>query len=74
MQDRLDLAVEVAILETIDEFVLVEVVGDRQVGDIDELVTVAQLVNDHDVVVTGRDQLAHEVAADESGTAGHNMH
>ena len=41
MKDRVDIAIEFAVLETVDELVLVEIVGDREIRDIDELVAVA---------------------------------
>src|SRR5210317_793367 len=61
-------------IQTIDELVFVEVIGDRLVRDVDELVTVLEIVDDDDVVITTLYEGTDEVAADEAGTAGHYVH
>ena len=61
-------------IQPLDEIVLVEVIGDRQVRDIDELVAVFEIVYDDDIVMAALDQGANEVAADEAGAAGHYVH
>ena len=48
MEHRLD-AAEPARLDAVQEIVLVEIVGDLQVGEIGDLVAIGQVVDDEDV-------------------------
>ena len=60
--------------QPLNKIVLVEVVGYRQIGDIDELVSILEIVNHDDIVVPAVRKRVNEVAANESGTAGDDIH
>src|SRR5688572_28095162 len=73
MKDRFDLA-ETAALQSLQELGLVEVVGDSAIDQVAELATVAQIVDDYDVVATATIELANQIAANEPGPAGDDDH
>ena len=56
------------------QLVLVKIIGNGEVRNIGELVTIGQVVNDDDIVGTTVDQGPDQVAANETGTAGDDKH
>ena len=61
------------IMQSGQKIVFVNVIGYREIRDIDEFVAVTEFVNDNDVVMTALNQLADEVTADKAGAAGNDM-
>jgi hypothetical protein len=61
-------------IETLEKIILIEVVSYRELGNIDELVTILQIVHDYDVVMTPVNESANEIAADKAGAACDYMH
>jgi hypothetical protein len=68
MQDGLDLAVEMAGLDALDEIVLVEVVGDLAIDQVLELVGLGQVVDGDDVGDAALVQRLDDIGADEAGS------
>jgi hypothetical protein len=61
-------------IETLEKIILIEVVSYRELGNIDELVTILQIVHNDDVVMTPVNESANEITADEAGAACDYMH
>jgi hypothetical protein len=57
-----------------NQFIFVDVVGDRKVGDIAKFVTVAEIVNDDNIVARVFHQHTNQVAPDESRAARYDVH
>ena len=70
MQDGGDVVVEVAVRETREELVLVEVVGDLAVDKVRELVGACEVVDGEDRRLAALVERADEIGADEAGGAG----
>ncbi len=70
MQHGGDVVLEVAGRDARDEFVLVQVIGDVAVGEVAELVGVAQIVDGDDVGLAARIERTNQVGSDETGGAG----
>ena len=60
--------------EPLEEVVLVEIVRNRQVRNVDELVAILEIVDDDDLVMTTLGERANQVAANEAGAAGYYKH
>ena len=74
MKDGLDRAGKRFLAEPPDEVLLVEVIGNREIGNIDELMPVLQIVDNDDVVMTAVREGLDQVATDKAGTAGDDVH
>jgi hypothetical protein len=70
VQDRREVAVEVAVLEARGELVGIEVVGDRAADEVAELVGRIQPVDGEDLALAARVERPDQVRADESRCAG----
>ncbi len=73
MEDGLD-AAEAAGFHARQEFVLVEIVGDLQIGEVGDLVAVGEVVDDEDVVMTFGIERGDDVGADHAGAARDDDH
>ena len=65
---------ERASLQELEEVVLVNVVSDLQVGNVDELGAIAQIVNNNDVIVACRIECSDDITTDKAGSARDNNH
>ncbi len=75
MQDSVDAGGKCLVrLEPLQKFVFVYVIGNRQVGNVDEFVAVAEVIDDDHVIVPIINQCADEIAAYESGASGNYVH
>ena len=57
-----------------DKVIFIEIVRDIQIRNIDELVAVGEIVNDHYIVTTALRQSLNNITSNESGAAGYDMH
>jgi hypothetical protein len=73
VQDGLDAAVELAVLDQAEEFVLVQVVGDLAIGKVAELVGMRQVIHRDDVGYAPLVERLDQVCADESAGAGDDV-
>src|SRR5690606_697313 len=56
------------------EVILMQVIGNFSVDHVKELVAFSQIVDHKNIGITAQVQAAHNIAADETGTSGHNNH
>src|SRR5690606_14491988 len=54
------------------EVILMQVIGNFSVDHVKELVAFSQIVDHKNIGITAQVQAAHNIAADETGTSGHN--
>ncbi len=73
MQDSLDLAIEMAGLDALDEIVLVEVVGDLAIDQVLELVGLGQVIDCNDIGDAALVQRLDNIGADEAGSTGDDV-
>ncbi len=75
MEDRVDVrAVEVPLLDEVEEIVLLLVVDEMQPAQVLVVLAVRKVVDDEDVLVPARVQRVDEIAADKAGTARDDNH
>jgi hypothetical protein len=70
VQDGLDTAIELAVLDHVEELVLVEIVGDLAIGEVEELVGARQVVDRDDVGYAALVERLDQVCAYEPAGAG----
>ena len=75
MKDRLDAARKRRVgRQSLDEVVLIEIVGNAQVRDVDELVAIFQIIDHDDIIVPAIDQRTYKVTPNKPGAAGYDHH
>ena len=60
--------------QPLNKIILVEIIGYRQIGYIDEFVSILEVVDNDNVVVPTAYKCVNEVTANKSGTAGDDIH
>ena len=73
MQDGLDTAVEFAVFDQVEEFVLVEEIGDLAISKVAELVGMRQVIHRDDVDYAALVERLDQVCADEPAGAGDDV-
>ena len=75
VEDCVDVrAVEVALLDEVEEVVLLLVVNEMQSAQVLVVLAVCKIVDDEDVLVPALIQCMDEIAADKAGTTGNDNH